>query len=212
MKKGSPLTKWLTSAKAKRLFSLCRWLHVYISTALFTLLFFFCVTGITLNHPDWTGKSTTSHQYLSLPESIVETVKIADEIPLRKIQHFIESKLTLRDPRNIDVMPEFNEITYDYPVPAGYVFITVSIDEKQIEIERKEGSFLALMNDLHKGRYSGSLWKSLIDISAVFMLLFSITGLIILFQSAKHRGKGIYVLVVGCLTPLLLYYCFVPQI
>lgn len=212
MKYQSRFKKWLTSTKAKRVFSFCRWLHIYISTALFALLIFFCFTGITLNHPEWTGESVSSHEQLPLPSFLIKQANNSAEIPIKAVQAYIEELLNVSSPKNIDVIPDFNEITYDYPVPAGYVFVTVSIEDEFIEVERKSGSFLGVINDLHKGRYSGELWKGLIDISAVFILLFSFTGLFILLQSAKHRRQGAYVLILGSLTPVVIYWFFVPQV
>ena len=37
----------------RRVASLSRWLHIYLSMASFAILFFFAVTGLTLNHTDW---------------------------------------------------------------------------------------------------------------------------------------------------------------
>lgn len=203
--------KWLKTTKAKRLFSLCRWLHIYISTALFSLLVFFCFTGITLNHPSWGASSNNHVEQLTFPAILIEEIAQNEELPIKAIQQYIEQHTGLEKPRSIDVLPEFGEITYDYPLPAGYVFITVLTQDNRIEIEHKKGSLVVLMNDLHKGRHSGELWKSLIDISAILMLLFSFTGLFILLQNAKQRRQGFYVLLLGSVTPVLIYYAFVPH-
>lgn len=211
-RKHGQFKHWLKTSQAKQLFSLCRWLHVYISTALFTLLIFFCVTGITLNHPQWAGKKPAVITELKLPEKLIEKISTSEELPLNAIQHYLEDYTGLSKPRNIDVMPDDGEITYDYPLPAGYVFITVFYEEETFEIEHKKGSFLALMNDLHKGRHSGIFWQAIIDISAVLILLFSLTGLFILLQSAKYRRHGLKILIAGSLSPVLFYYLFVPQL
>jgi hypothetical protein len=52
----------------------------------------------------------------------------------------------------------------------------------------------------------------LLDISAVLMLLFSFTGLIILFQQLKRRGTGLWLLMWGTATPVLIYLIWVPRI
>ena len=132
-KKTSKIWSWTSSPAAKKLFVTSRMLHLYVSAALFSLLIFFCVTGITLNHIDW----------LSSGE--------------------------------------------EYSIPAGYAFATWYIYQGTVEVEYQKGSIIAIMNDLHKGRHTGKYWRWLIDISAVFMLLFSLTGLIILFQQLKRR-------------------------
>ena len=46
----------------RRVAILGRWLHIYLSMASFAILFFFAVTGLTLNHPDWfTGHEKAVH-------------------------------------------------------------------------------------------------------------------------------------------------------
>lgn len=212
MLKQKAFKKWLKTSQAKRLFSLCRWLHIYISTALFSLLLFFCVTGITLNHPQWGTSSLENTIELPLPNHINQTIAGNDELPIKAIQQFIEWHTGLTNPRNIDVMPDLGEITYDYPLPAGYAFVTVLIEEALVEIAYKEGTFIGLLNDLHKGRHSGEVWQWLIDISAALMLLFTFTGLFILLQNAKHRRKSLLVLLLGSLTPVLMYLIWVPRL
>ena len=39
-----------------------RWLHIYLSMVSFAVVFFFAVTGITLNHLDWFGGKETTAQ------------------------------------------------------------------------------------------------------------------------------------------------------
>lgn len=109
--------------------------------------------------------SSTSVTSFVLPESI--TTQAGCEYQLRKIQAFLENKTGLSSPRSIDVALVIGEVTYDYPLPAGYGFITVFLEDRQVEVEQSSGSFLALFNALHKGRYSGAAWSWLIDISAI---------------------------------------------
>jgi hypothetical protein len=212
MKPNKHFKQWLKTKPAKLMFSWSRWLHIYISTALFSLLVFFCVSGITLNHASWASSSPATITELTLPNEIIDTISLQTEFPLKAIQQFVEQQTGLTDPKSIDVMLESEEITYDYPLPAGYVFVTVLLDSNTVEIEHKEGGLIALINDLHKGRYSGEVWRGLIDVSAVLILFFSLTGLFILLQNAKHRRHGFIVLLLGSITPVILYYAFVPQV
>lgn len=212
MKNKKRFKRWLKSTQAKQLFSLCRWLHIYISTALFSLLIFFSVTGITLNHASWFASEPATITELKLPAPLIHSLENAAEIPLNAIQQFIEDHTGLSKPKSIDVMPDVGEVTFDYPVPAGYVFITVFLEDHSFEVEHKEGGIFVLLNDLHKGRHSGEVWRWVIDISAMLIIFFSITGAFILLQNAKHRSKGFFTLLCGTLTPVLLYYAFVPQL
>ena len=200
---------WLRSKKAKQVFSFSRWLHIYISCALFSLLIFFCITGITLNHPNWAGSATNTIKSLTLPEQLSQTIN--GEFQVNAIQRFIEANSQLSNPRTVDIAFDYGEITYDYPLPAGYAFATVLVEENLIEIEYANSGLIALFNDLHKGRHSGDSWSWLIDVSALLMTLFSLTGLIIVFQNAKHRRQATALLLLGSITPVVIYLAFVPK-
>nr|WP_283106231.1 PepSY-associated TM helix domain-containing protein [Shewanella saliphila] len=187
-------------------------MHIYISAAVFSLLIFFCVSGITLNHPSWSDSNETQVVEVELPQELIEKVQQQQELPLNAIQHFVEQKTGLHSPRNIDVLVDTAEITYDYPMPAGYTFVTVYVDDNLIEIEFRKDGFVSLINDLHKGRHSGMFWSGLIDISAILMLLFSLTGLFILLQNVKHRSNALVIFGLGTVAPILFYLLVVPRL
>lgn len=204
---------WTKSSFAKRLFSLCRWLHIYVSTALFSLLILFCFTGITLNHAAWfSSEGEQQLKIVPLPPSLLSSLNNNDELALFSLQKHIEDLIGLEQVRSIDVDVDVGEISFDYPIPAGYVFVTVYLDSSEIEIEQKSGSVIALLNDLHKGRHSGKFWSWLIDISAGLILIFSLTGLVILLQNNKRRIKGIIYLLLGSVAPWFAYLLMVPRI
>ncbi|MCM2679408.1 PepSY-associated TM helix domain-containing protein [Echinimonas agarilytica] len=202
--------KRFASPKAKRLFSICRWLHVYVSCLLLGLLVFFSITGLTLNHVSWLPSPNVNLSQLPWPDA--QVVPETDDIPVKKFQSYIEQRTGLVAPRSVDVDLDFGELTYDYSLPSGYAFVTVQLSEQTIEIEHQSGGFVSLMNDLHKGRHSGVLWGWLIDISAALMALFGLTGMVILFQNSKYRQQGVWLLVLGVATPVILYLLTVPRL
>ena len=51
--------------------------------------------------------------------------------------------------------------------------------------------FAAVINDLHKGRDTGPIWKAIIDVSAGLLLFISITGLVLLYFVHKYRLAGV---------------------
>jgi hypothetical protein len=188
-------------------------LHIYVSTALFSLLVFFCFTGITLNHAAWFSNDGEQQiTTIPLPQLLLSSLNNDDELALFNLQQHIEKLIGLDQVRSIDVDKDVGEISFDYPIPAGYVFVTVFLDSSEIEIEQKSGSLIGLLNDLHKGRHSGVFWSWLIDISAGLMLIFSLTGFVILLQNNKRRVKGIIYLLLGSLAPWLAYLLMVPRI
>lgn len=201
---------WTHSAQAKRIFSLSRWLHIYISAALFSLLLFFSITGITLNHANWTAKSQTYSQNIMLPKQI--STQKNGEYQVNAIAQFIEHETGLTNPSNVDLALDIGEITYDFSLPSGYVFVTVLLEEQLIEIEQGDSGLLALLNNLHKGRHSGNSWAILIDTSAILISFFTLTGIIILLQNAKHRNQASMILFLGSITPIAIYFLFVPRL
>src|SRR5579862_6838483 len=67
----------------RQLIILSRWLHIYLSMASFGILFFFAVTGLTLNHADWFSKQqqtiqsrgTVNHKFLGSDVGKLEIVE-----------------------------------------------------------------------------------------------------------------------------------------
>ncbi len=64
---------------------------------------------------------------------------------------------------------------------------------------------IAVINDLHKGRDTGKAWSWVIDFSAIFMIVISVTGLILLVFLKKKRTNGLLWLVIGGAVTLLFY-------
>ena len=75
--------------------------------------------------------------------------------------------------------------------------------------EIKTGA-VAILNDLHKGRDSGTAWSWVIDISAVLMIFVSVTGLALLFYLKKRRRSGLIVTLAGFLLLVLVWAIWVP--
>ena len=213
MKKKNTFWQWTKSKLARQVFSVSRWLHIYISTALFTLLIIFSFTGITLNHPNWLS-GTDNKGLTSYPvyQGIIDDWEKSGKPDINALEVFIETQTQLKSPQKIDIDLEYAEATFDYPLPAGYAFITVSKENKEMEVEYETGNIWALLNDLHKGRHTGTQWSWLIDISAALMILFGITGMIILFQHVKQRKTGLLLTIAGTLLPVIIYVLWVPAL
>jgi hypothetical protein len=201
----------------KRFFKTVRWLHVYVSTALFTLLVFFSATGITLNngwyHPGGNVEQSTE---LELNDKQLSLWRLGEAEPwepdLNAVQEYVRAEFGLTQPSSFDLDSEMREVFIEYHVPAGGASVMLSADEKHLIIEFEKGSLLGILNDLHKGRHSGLAWKWLIDISAVFMLVFAASGLILLFQGKKYKKPGVIATLLGTVSPIVFYLLLVPTI
>lgn len=201
----------------RQLFQLSRLLHIYLSTALLALLLMFCVTGLVLNHSQWLERSYADKELIwSLPPELLAQLQVpAGQVwqpPVAALQAFIEAQAPhLGQPNEVNIDHDVQEILFDYQLPASYALV-VFTPSAEVIVEYREAHWLSLMNDLHKGRHSGAVWSWVIDLSAVLMVLFALTGMIILLQNRKRRQAGLWFALLGLLTPLVLYFLFVPRL
>ena len=92
-------------------------------------------------------------------------------------------------------------------------------DSWEIEIDKKTGAAtarqetfntIALLNNLHRGRYSGPAWSWVIDASAVLILLACVTGVILWLGLPRRRRLGIAATLLGAAATLLVFALLVP--
>lgn len=209
---------WIISARAKRIFHWSRLIHVYLSTLFLGLLIFFSITGLLINHSDWIKSPADEGQFEKpIPADVLASWEGFDwseagELPETKpILTFLKNSYGLVHPKEVKVDNEAREISFDFQMASSYVFVTAGADDKSLRFEHRNFGFWQVMGDLHKGRNSGSSWSLLIDVSAVAVILFSLTGLFILFQNMKQRRIGSLLTVGGLLLPVLIYYLLVPR-
>lgn len=200
-------------AKA-RVFYCARWLHLYTSTLFLSILAFFCVTGITLNH-EWYGAEPgiEGEMELILPSDVRESLALIDadwQPDLSTLQRLVSARTGLGTPQSIDLYDDYGEVLLDYRVPAGSALVTATVDGARIEY--RQGSTLALLNALHKSRDADIVWSAFVDVSAVAILVFAATGLIILFQNRRRRWSSLVTVGLGLATPFVLYLAFVPTV
>lgn len=199
----------------RKFFSFSRAVHVYTSTYLFGLLLFFCLSGITLNHRWYGSDATSTLNEIPLNSDLLDRWGLADENSwrpnLNEIGQYFNDAYDFGAAHSIDIDEDYREVVLNFKVPAGFAMAIVSARDKNIILEIERGAVLGVLNDLHKGRHSGSVWFWLIDVSAGLMCIFAITGMIILFQGKKFRMSGSLLAFFGLATPICIYLFFVPK-
>lgn len=186
-----------------------RWLHIYLSMFSFIILLFFAITGITLNHTEWfTDQQKTASMKGKLN---VQWVSVDDTARIAKLS-IVEH---LRNTHGIKgAVGEFsideNQCTISFNGPGYTADAFVNRGDGSYEISETKTGIWGVLNDLHKGRDSGRTWAWLIDVSAVLMVLVSVTGLIMLFFLKKKRVSGVLTIVLGGLITYFIYRVFVP--
>lgn len=103
-----------------------------------------------------------------------------------------------------------SEVSVSLKGPAYSCDAFIDRETGKYEVSEIKMGIVAVMNDLHKGRDSGPGWSWIIDISAVFLVVISLSGLILLCFIKKKRVAGLVTGIVGLLICYLIYVIFVP--
>ncbi len=189
-----------------------RLLHIYSSMLVLVLLLFFAATGITLNHPDWQSSAGAESKMLQLqlPEQLKQLQWTEDQlqqaIQAEKVALWLRTEHQVQGAVfNFSVEPEEQLLELDFKRPAGYSAVLIELDTGRVELSTEYAGTLALLNDLHKGRYAGKSWKWLIDVTAVACLLFGISGFYLLWRQPFRRKAGVNTTLFGLLLLLVAY-------
>ncbi len=182
-----------------------RWLHIYVSMVSFAIVLFFAVTGLTLNHADKFAYQQRTQQVKGKLNT--QWVKTKDTSLINKlaIVEYLRNTNHVKSP-----VSEFRiddsqcSVSFKGPGYAADAFINRETGEYDLTIITS--GFVGLINDLHKGRDTGAGWLWVIDASAVFMILVSLTGIILLLFIKKKKLSGLLVALVGLLLFLGVYY------
>jgi uncharacterized protein len=188
-----------TSVPKKRnpsaqIYKWARWLHVYISTGTLLLVLFFSLTGITLNHPDWMLGSRDVSE--TLEGTLPSSWKTGDTVNWLEVAEYLRNELGVHgevsDYRNDD-----SEAQISFNAPGYSADAFIEMDTGTYSLSTDSQGWVAVLNDLHRGRDTGTAWRWVIDLSAVFLVLVSVTGIALLLFLKKIRLTGLVTVVVG---------------
>ena len=190
---------------SKKTLTLLRAIHVYVSMALLMMMIFFAVTGITLNHPQWFDGEGVSHtSQVPLP-SYLTALSAAERS--QALAHYVASQYVM-DFSHADISEE--EISIVQKGPGTYKSLLIDLVEGESYFESIEYGLVAILNDLHKGRNSGLAWSWVLDICAILMLLFSITGALLLIPQQRRMKKSLFYMGLASSCCLAIFFIFTP--
>ena len=208
------------SLKSRAVQSWARRLHVYISMALLFVVLFFSVTGITLNRPELFESTQPNIQRstLTLPASLFSIQDGRLKADETAFETFLFEEANLSGvPSGLDIYAEIEdgelligEVSMDFKGPGYNASVFVDVTSEMVEVETTNYGVIALLNDLHKGRNSGEVWKWFIDITALLMIFFVLTGVCLLLPKKKTLNTSIKWMVFGSAISLAIYFVAVP--
>ena len=195
-------------ARKRRMAGLFRWLHIYLSMLSFGLIFFFALTGLTLNHADKFGDQTQTKQNKGALDP--HWVKTPDTLKIARLEivEYFRNKYAIRAALS-DFRIDDAQIGISFKGPGFAADAFIDRKNGAYELTRTSAGFVGVINDLHKGRDTGKVWSVVIDVSAVLLSLVSLTGLVLLLYLKKKRFSGLLVAVLGSLLGYIIYKIFI---
>lgn len=186
-----------------------RWLHIYLSMVSFAVVFFFAATGITLNHAEWFSHHVQTKDYRgTIPPTLLhegrdqqpDKLGIVELLRNRHKIHGSVSDFRLEDP----------QISISFKGPGYEADAFIDATSGSYDLTETRNGFVAVINDLHKGRDTGKVWSMVIDVSAALLVLVSLTGLVLICFVYKRRTSGLILAASAGVVCWLVYLAFVP--
>jgi uncharacterized protein len=194
--------------RKRRMAALLRWLHIYLSMLSFALVFFFAVTGLTLNHADKFADQTHTQEEKGAMD--LRWVKTPDTLKIRRLEivEFLRNKYGIRAAMS-DFRIDDSQIGVSFKGPGFAADAFINRENGEYELTKTSAGFIGIINDLHKGRDTGRGWSMLIDIAAILLTLVSLTGMLLLLFLKKRRLSGLLVAALGLLAGYIFYKIWV---
>ncbi|HLV47962.1 MAG TPA: PepSY-associated TM helix domain-containing protein [Aliidiomarina sp.] len=175
----------------------------------------FAITGITLNHANSVESVPTKSVYeLAIPDSVKQVLT-------ERQQNLLQGEAQAEGPlpsafkewyrqqafgsglKGISAEWDDYEVYVGLPRAGGDRWFRVDLSEGVFYQENIDRGWVAFFNDLHKGRNTSGAWITMLDLLAVVMLVYAITGLLLLKRYAKGRKSTWPLVIAGLLLPWL---------
>lgn len=172
----------------------------------------FAITGITLNHASDIGAQPVIREGVATLPAELQTELGAisiegDQALPASLSNWLNREFSLQTAdHDAEWSPE--EIYLAMPRAGGDAWLSIDRATGEIEYEDTWRGWVAYFNDLHKGRDTGSYWAWFIDIFAVACVIFSLTGLGLLWLKSPARPSTWPLVGLGVVIPLVLALFF----
>jgi len=171
----------------------------------FAIVFFFAVTGLTLNHQQWFARQQKTVQYKGQvdPKWLGANVAKLEIVEYLRAHHKISSAVS-------EFRADDGQASVSFKGPGYEANVFIDRQSGAYDITETRMGLAAVLNDLHKGRDSGKAWGWVIDASAVFMTFVSVSGVVLLLFLQRRRFSGLTAGVAGAVLCYIVYTIWVP--
>jgi len=212
-------TPMLAASAARRAFwrrTLHQWHWISAALSLAGMMLF-AATGLLLNNAALLESEPEVHtRALTLPDPILADLQAAAAALTPSAPTLLPDAVRpwLAAELDIHISDQTAEIsganvTLSLAQPGADAWLTIDLDSGAVEYERSDYGWIAYFNDLHKGRHTGRVWSWFIDVFAIACLIFTTSGLFLLFMHARQRQSTWPLTTLGLIVPLILMLLFI---
>ena len=154
-------------------------------------LLLFAVTGFTLNHAaDIEAKPAITEKAVQLPAPLRPAIAPDDRPDAKRplpapVARWVADTFAASTDGDADWSAD--EVYLALPRPGGDGWVSIDRASGAVTSEFTDRGWVSYLNDLHKGRNSGTAWKWFIDVFAFACLVFALTGLVLLQLHSARR-------------------------
>ena len=185
--------------------------HGYLSAFAFLALIFFAVTGLVLNHPEWVPTKDDPK-----PLETTATVSPADlkaaqasADPAKALAEAVRRQVKLRGAyQSGEVMDGEAQIRLEGPTGSSDIFVDLSTGKAEITVAK--AGLVTTLNELHRGKNAGAVWKAVIDASAILVLALSVIGYVLFFSLRFRLRTSLILTAVSLVALVAIVWLFVP--
>jgi uncharacterized protein len=188
-----------------RFLAFCRTVHIYLTMLGLAVMLLFSITGFTLNHEEALGAASAK---LTTRETTVPTALLAQRDHLRVVEH-LRKELRIRGAmHNFTDLPD--ELAIAFKEPGEVWDISIAKSTGRVTARQEQHSVIAVLNNLHRGRYTGPAWSWVLDLGAILIVLACVTGFVLWLALPPRQKLGIALLVAGTLATFGVIKFLVP--
>lgn len=193
--------------RAQWMRQLRQWHWISGAVSLVSMLLF-AITGITLNHSSAIeAKPVVTTQEATLDNEVADALATEPRTGRAPVPAPLAAAVLAAvgiDVSGREVEWSETDAYIPLPRPGGDAWVSVERDTGALTYEVTDRGWVSYLNDLHKGRHTGSAWSLFIDVFAVASILFCITGLLLLQMYATGRSMTWPLVGFGVALPVLL--------
>jgi hypothetical protein len=183
----------------------CRTIHIYLAMLGLFVMLGFGVTGFTAYHEDWFN---ATQPRVTDFDGQTPTDLVAKKDTLHIVEHLRQTFHITGAMSSFDDLDDRYSIAFKSPGTAWEAEVEKSTGKTTLH--KHAFNWIAIINDLHRGRDAGRAWGWVIDTSAVLIVLACITGIVLWMALPKRRKLGIAAIFVGVVATVVVFYVLVP--